>query len=51
MTPAQALLYAALTLVDDLEKEKRAHHALQDHAQSVLQDALNCIDAALVESP
>ncbi|HEY5959869.1 MAG TPA: cell division protein ZapA [Polyangiaceae bacterium] len=48
MTSAQALLYAALTLVDDLEKEKRARQDLQTHAQLAIKDAINSIDAALL---
>jgi cell division protein ZapA (FtsZ GTPase activity inhibitor) len=47
LSPTQALLFAALTLTDELQKERERRQLLEAKARTALQDVLHRIDAAL----
>lgn len=47
LTPTQALLYAALTLAEELEQERESNLSFESHARNSLQQMLHRIDAAI----
>jgi hypothetical protein len=47
LTPTQALLYAALTLAEQLEQERANNQSFESHTRDSLQKLLHRIDATI----